>query len=151
MFISMPKINFTIHFFLQMLHFKKSCNLISWQTFGPELENQNSARHGIGGETSKTMLVSILDYFQEKLITKVFSKKPYFGPYLFKFGQKWIFLEIFFRYSNYLPSCQKSEKTIALFLRKMLNWQTHGQTDKETDRQQWFYRTLRRMGSNRHF
>ena len=29
------KINFIIHFFLMVLHFKESCNLIGWQHFGP--------------------------------------------------------------------------------------------------------------------
>ena len=57
----------------------------------------------------------------------------YFGPFLPKSGQKWIFLEKglyqFYKYSNYLPSCKKSEKTNELFLRKMPNWQTDGQTD----------------------
>ena len=39
-----------------------------------------------------------------------------------------------FKYSNYLPSCQKSEKTNMPFLRKMLNWRMDGQTDgRKTD------------------
>ena len=53
MFICMTKINFIVHFFLEILHFKESCNLIDWQYFGPWLENQNFARHGIGGEISQ--------------------------------------------------------------------------------------------------
>ena len=43
-----------------------------------------------------------------------------------------------FKYFNYLPSDQKSEKTIEPFLRKMPNW--------HTDRKRWFYRILRRTG-----
>ena len=35
MFIWMPKINFIIHFCLEILHFKKSWNLTGWQRFGP--------------------------------------------------------------------------------------------------------------------
>ena len=35
MFICKPKIDFIIHFFLEILHFKESCNLIGWQHFGP--------------------------------------------------------------------------------------------------------------------
>ena len=35
MFICMPKINFINHFFLEILYFKKSWNLIGWQHFGP--------------------------------------------------------------------------------------------------------------------
>ena len=71
----MPKINFIIHFFLEILHFKESCNLIGWQHFWPIW---------IGGEISTTIIVSILDYFQEKLLTKCFkeSQKPYSGAFL---------------------------------------------------------------------
>ena len=49
---------------------------------------------------------------------KKFKKKLFwgqFGPLLLKFGQMWISLEkrapSVFKYFNYLPSCQKSEKT----------------------------------------
>ena len=35
MFISMPKVNFIIHFFLEVLHFKESSNLIGLEHFGP--------------------------------------------------------------------------------------------------------------------
>ena len=35
MFICMPKINFIIHFFLEILHFKESWNLIGQQHFSP--------------------------------------------------------------------------------------------------------------------
>ena len=59
------------------------------------------------------------------------TRKPYFGPFSPKFGQKCIFLEkkalSVFRYSNYLPSCQKSETTIEPFLRKT-NELTDGKT-----------------------
>ena len=33
-FICIQKINWIIHFFLAILHFKESCNLIGWQHFG---------------------------------------------------------------------------------------------------------------------
>ena len=35
LFLCMPKINFIIDFFLEILHFKESCNSISQQHFGP--------------------------------------------------------------------------------------------------------------------
>ena len=98
-------------------------------------------------EISVTILVFILDYFQEKLTIKVFkkSKKPYFGGHFV--SQIWLKINFrgnralsLFKYSNYLPWCQKSEKTNEPFLRKMLNWWMG------TGRQQWFYRTLFRMG-----
>ena len=34
-FICLQKINFIIHLFLTILHFKESCNLIGWQHFDP--------------------------------------------------------------------------------------------------------------------
>ena len=82
-----------IHFFLEILHFKESCNLTDQKHLGPKLKNQNFAKYGISGEISMTILVFILDYLQEKLMTIFFkkSKKPVLGPFwaLFpKFGQK---------------------------------------------------------------
>ena len=114
-----------------------------WQHLGTYLETQNFARYGVGFEISIKILVFALDYFQEKLMTKFLkkSKKPYFGV---KKGWK-IFLEkrlSVFKYSNYLPSSQKSEKTNMPFLRKILNWGMDGHTDLRTDRQTWFCRTL---------
>ena len=92
-FICMAKINFIIHFFLEILHFKESCNMIGQQHFGPWVENQNFARSGIGGEVSITVLVFSLDYFRKKLIPKIFkkSKKSYLGailgPFFLNFGK----------------------------------------------------------------
>ena len=84
----MPKINFIIHFYLDILHFKESCNLIGRKHFGPYLKNQNFSRYGIGGEISITILVFNLDYFQKKLMTKFFRKckKSYFGTILSPFS-----------------------------------------------------------------
>ena len=141
MFIFMPKINFIIHFFLEILHFKESdCNLIGWQHFGPyitqDLEfyqiwdwwwniNNNISFH--------------FKLFPRKTNGKFFktSKKPYFGehfgPFLPKFEQKWNFLGkgalSVFKYYSYLPLYQKSEKTNQLSLRIMPNWRTDWQTD----------------------
>ena len=75
-------------------------------------------------------------------MTKFFkkSKKTYagaiLGPFLPKFGQKWLFLEkralSVFKYSDYVPSCKESEKSNNPILRKMPNWWTDRQitTDK---------------------
>ena len=92
----------------------------------------------------------------------------HFGLFLPKFGQKWIFLKkkslSVFRYSNYLPSCQKSEKKLlGPFWEKrqtdgrtdrqtdrqtgrQTDRQTDRQADRQTDRERLFYRTLRRTG-----
>ena len=76
--------------------------------------------------------------FPRKTKDKIFQKIQktlswgHFGPFLPILGQKWIFLEkrtlSVFRYSDYLPSCRKSEKTIMPFPRKMLNWWTDRKT-----------------------
>ena len=59
---------------------------------GPELDTQSLATYGIGVEISITILVFILDYFQEKIMTDFFKKKETilgpFWPFLPKFGQK---------------------------------------------------------------
>ena len=134
LFIYMPKLNFIMYFFFEKLHLKESCNLIGWQHFDPELENQNFARYGIGEETSTTILLSILDYSQEKLMTN-FPKNPKnaisgailgtFDPNLGKNEFFWKKGLSDFRHSNHLPSCPK---TNVPFLRKILNWQTDEQT-----------------------
>ena len=87
MFICMQKINFIIHFFLTILHFKEFCNLIGQQHFGPQLETQNYARYV--GEISITILVFIIDDLKEKIISQNFLKNPQnpiLGP--FKLGPK---------------------------------------------------------------
>ena len=69
---------------------KESCDLNGQQHFGPQLENQNFVRYGIGAEISITILVFILDYFQEKLMIKFFQKsprKPILGPFWALFSQ----------------------------------------------------------------
>ena len=96
-FSGMSKIHFIVHFFLEILHFKEFCNLIGWKHFGEHLESQNFARYGIGGEISTTILVFILNYFQEKQMTKFFQKskkkkkkkKTIMGPFLALFAQIW--------------------------------------------------------------
>ena len=51
-----------------------------------------------------------------------------------------------FKYTNYLPPCQKSEKTNMPFLTKIMKSQMDGQTYRRTDRQLWLCRTLCMMG-----
>ena len=71
----------------------------------------------------------------DRIFQKKNLKKTHFGLFwaLFsKCGQKWILPEkralSDFRYSKYLPSCKKSEKTNKPFPRKIPNWQTVRQT-----------------------
>ena len=65
MFICMQKTNFIIHFFRKILQLRESYRLIGWQHFGSYLETENFVRYG--DEIPITMLVFIIDYFQEKL------------------------------------------------------------------------------------
>ena len=146
----MPKAKFIIHFFLEISHFTEPCNFIGWQHLAPKLETQSFARYGVGVEISIKILVSTLDYFQEKLMTK--SKKPYFGamwPFWPKYGQKYIFLgkrRCQFLNIPIIYHRAKNLKKLMPFLRKMLNWRMDGQTDGRIDRQPWFCRTLCRTG-----
>ena len=143
----MPKMKFITDFFSEILHFQESCNLIGWQHFDPLLEKQNFARYGIGGDISTTKLFSILDWLQEKLMTTFFkkSKKPFLQPFwtLLPIGQKWIFLEkralSVFIYSNYQPSCQKTEKHNEPFLIK---------TPKQTDNSDFIGPSVGRESKN---
>ena len=96
------------------------------------LLSHNISRYEIGGEISITILVFILDYFQNKLMTKFFKKsRKLFGPSEAIFGSfcpsfdknefswkkgPYQFLDI----QSYLPSFKKSKKTNELFWRKIL-------------------------------
>ena len=123
----MQKTNFINHFFLEILHFKESCNLIGWQHW----------------ELQLSLIWDWWWLFPRKTEDKIFlkiQKEPIlalFYPNLGKNEFSWKKELSDFRYSNYLPLCQK-------FLRKKLN--ENWRTDRLTDRQRWFYRTLRKIG-----
>ena len=100
MFLCVQKINFIIHFFLTMLYLKESCNLIGQQHFGLkiDLRPKNCARYV--GEVSITIIVFVIDYFQEKLTWQNFSKNPK-KPYFCQF------------FSNRITyHCAKSQKNL---------------------------------------
>ena len=132
MFICMQKMNSISNFF-----FWDIVRIL--QTFYFEnFQNHNFAKYGIGGEISITILVFILDCFHEKQITKFFkkSKKPYFGAFWALCAQIWAKMNFsgkkvlpVFKYSSYLPSCWKPEKTNEPFLRKI----PHGQRDRQAN------------------
>ena len=84
----------------------------------------------------------MIDFFNK------FKKK--LGPFWDVFAQTWAKINFpgekalsVFEYSSYLTSCKNSEKIKDPFPRKIPNWRTDGQTD----RQGWFYRTLHRTGA----
>ena len=131
MFICMPKKHFIIHFFLGDYILG---NPAIWLADSILIHNSRPRILPDMGwlvkNQKKKKLVFILDYLQENLITKFFKKFKnilwgHFGSFLPKLRKKWIFLvkraTPVFKYSNYLPLWQKSEKTNEPFLRKMQN------------------------------
>ena len=137
----MPKVKFIIHFFLEILHFKEPCNFIGWQqmgaiTRGPEFCQIWGWCWNINKDISFHFRL-----LPRKTNDKFFKKiqKTLFGGHvaiLAFSGQTWAKMNFpgktdqsVFKYSNYLSSCQKSEKTNMPFLRKMLNRQMDGQAD----------------------
>ena len=90
----MPKINFFIHFFLEILHSKEPCSLIGQQHFSPLPENLTFARYEIGEEVLITILFFISEYyFQKKRMAKFLKKSKkallwgHFKSFLPKLGQ----------------------------------------------------------------
>ena len=79
------------------------------------------ARYGTGDEISITILIFILENFKQKSMIQ----KNLFGALFHKFGQKEFYWKkralSVFKYSNYLPSRKKTEKTNEPLLRKMPN------------------------------
>ena len=98
MFLCVPKTNYIIHFFLDILHFKGSC-----------YREPQICHIWVGGEIKITTLVFILDYFQEELMIKFFKKIPktlfqsHFGSFFPYFGKNefsWKNRLSVFKYSN---------------------------------------------------
>ena len=138
MFIYMPKINFSICFFLEILHFKESC--FDWLTaFWPITRKPEFCQIWDWWRDINNNISFHFRLLPRKNNDKIFQKTQktlllgHFGHFLPNFGQKWISLEkralSVFIYSDYLPSCQKSEKTTGPFLRKTPNWQTDRRKD----------------------
>ena len=85
MFTCMQKINFIIHFFFTILHFKESYNLIGWQHFAPLLETQNSARYV--GEMSISFRFRLFPIKTNMTKFSKSKKKPILGPFWALFAQ----------------------------------------------------------------
>ena len=144
------KINFIPHAFLEIL--QRYCNFsfwILWVCLITHTQNEsinfdvypyaiNKRHHSLLSWDNNISFYFRL--FPRNTNDKIFQKiKPknlfwgHFGLFLHKFDQKWIFLAkrtlSVFKCSNYLPSCQKSEKTNEQFLRKTPNRQRERQTN----------------------
>ena len=141
MFICMPKRNFIIHFFLEILDFKESYNLIAWIFWSITREPEFCQIWDWCCNINRNF---ILDYFRKKLKTK-FSKNPYFATILHSFSKNmgknefsWEkglchFLNIPVIYHH----TTNHTKTMSLSSEKC-------QTNEE--RQRWFYRVIRTNG-----
>ena len=86
----MPKINFITHFFLEILHFKESCNFCNREPEFCQIQDwwwntSYKINFHFGLLPSKTK-----DKFSLKIQKTLFW--GHFGPFLPKLGQKWIFL-----------------------------------------------------------
>ena len=142
MFICMPKVKFIIHFFLEILHFKKTLQFYWLTAFGPITGDPEFCQiWGWYWNINK----NISFHFRlcpRKTNNKIFKniqKVQFWGhvAILAFFTQIWAKLDFpgkkalsVFKYSSYLPSCQKLEKpNMLFFLSKMLNWRMDGQTE----------------------
>ena len=135
MFIYTPKVNCIIYFLLEILHLAGSIWSI---TRGPEFCQMSNWWWNINNNISLHFRLfprkSNDNSFQYNNL--IWSR---FGPFLPKLKQKWIFLEkraqSVFKYSNYLPSCQKSEKKLMSHSWEKCHAKTDRQTHRRTDRQ----------------
>ena len=87
-----------------------------------------------------SILFVILDYFQKKLMTIFFKKSenPYFGPFLHKFGQNWIFKykrALWFFNISMIYHCAKNQRKLLThswekcWTDRWIDRQTDGGTD----------------------
>ena len=149
MFICMPKINFIIHFFLEMLHFKESCKLIGHKIWPITQEPEFCQTwHWWWNISNKISFHFRLLPRKTNNIFQTIQKDLFCShsrPFLPKFGQKWIYLEKKssdnFKYSNYLLSWKKLEKTNDNRSHAKLPEKNAKLTDRQTDKR-WFYTTL---------
>ena len=97
-------------------HILKNPAILVIDSIWPHNWRPSFARNGIGVEISVTILVLTVDYFQEKLMTNLSKspKDPIWANMSFP-GKKH---RSVFKYFNYLPLYQKSEKTNMPFLGK---------------------------------
>ena len=131
------KTNLIIHFFLEILHFKESCNLIGWQQQQLEFCQIWDWCWSINSNISIHFRL-----FLRKTNNKILKrwKRTYFrailGPFYQNLGKNefsWKkehcqFLDIPIIYQH------AKKKTIVQFLSKTQNWGTDRQTDRKTDR-----------------
>ena len=125
----MPKINLILHFLFEIPHFKESAIWLSDSILAPNSRTSISPDMGLVVKYQPTtILVSILNYFQEKLMTKFskISKKTYLGAIWALFAQIWAKMNF--------PGKKGSD--IPITYHRSKNPDKHW-TDEQTDRQRW--------------
>ena len=143
MFICMPNTNFIIYFFLEILH--SSIWLGFWLTWESEFCQIWDWWWNV-----KTITISFhFRLIPEKTKAKIFWKlqNTLFWAHFCPFCPTWVKINFpgkkalsVFKYSHYLLSCKKLEKTNDPFIPEKNAELTDGQTDRQTDRKQWLYR-----------
>ena len=156
MLLVMQKINFLTHFFYTILqrnsklvilcivgmlgfeHPKWCYQLVANSCVYLQAKKQLH-RPCFSGDIAKTYKL------KTKTKDKIFKKIQRIS---FWYHEKWALS--LFRYYKFLLLCKISQKSNDSFLRRIPNWwmdrQTDGRSDRQTDRQRWIYRTLRRTG-----
>ena len=158
MFICWQKINFILHVLFEILLIASTCSYdfdvslyakkqISW--FTSSLWHSIFKNPAIRWWNINNNISFHLRLFPGKTNDKIFQKNS--KHLILGLGKKKIFLEkrvlSVFKYSNYVPSFKKSENANDPILRKIPNdWRNDRQTKRQTDRQGWFYRTIRNTG-----
>ena len=131
MFICIPKINFVIPFFLEILQFKETCSLIGRQHFFCPITQEPEFCQIWGWWWNTNKNISLHSrLFPGKTSGKIFQKIPQnsiLGPFWALFAQIWAKI-IYHRGKN-------QKKTNDPFLIKIPKWQTDGNTDRQIERQ----------------
>ena len=131
MFICIPKINFVIPFFLEILQFKETCSLIGRHHFFCPITQEPEFCQIWGWWWNTNKNISLHSrLFPGKTSGKIFQKIPQnsiLGPFWALFAQIWAKI-IYHRGKN-------QKKTNDPFLIKIPKWQTDGNTDRQIERQ----------------
>ena len=133
----MQKMNFIIHFFLTILHFKECSNLIGWQHLGSITEDPKLLQIYWWNINNNIYSFHFRLFTRKPNMTKFFkiSKKyPILVPFCAFFAQILAKMNFpgkralsVFQYLYYLPLCQNLEKPNEPFLRKLLGRHTKNQ------------------------
>ena len=137
MFIYMPKINFSIRFFLEILHFKESC--FDWLTaFWPITRKPEFCQIWDWWRDINNNISFHFRLLPRKNNDKIFQKteNPTFGPFWALFAEFWAKMNFpgkkgsvsfyIFRLSTIVPKIRKNYRTVSEKNAKLTDRQTDG-------------------------